>query len=247
MGYGKWISGALGWALGGPIGGILGFAVGSIFDSQNKIHESGGAGYTAGGFGASEQRNSFLVSLLILSSAVMKADGKIMRSELDYVKRFISDNFGQDAVQQASLFLRDILEKPVDVSSVGAQIRANMNPSARLQLLHFLTGIAQADGMVSREELAVLRQIAAALGIPKADSDSVFAMFDNGADAAYQILEIDKSATDDEVKKAYRRMAVKHHPDKVSNLGSDIQKAAEEKFKKIQQAYDIIKKERGII
>ncbi len=240
MSYGKWISGALGWALGGPIGGILGFALGSVFDSNNETT-------TSARFNPLEQRNSFLVSLLILSSAVMKADGKIMKSELDYVKKFISDNFGADAVAQASLFLKDILQKPIDIKSVGEQIKVNMNSSARLQLLHFLTGIAMADGYVSADELKVLREISATLGIPSNDSESIFAMFDKGVDAAYQVLEVDKNATDEDVKKAYKRMAVKHHPDKVSNLGADIQKAAEEKFKKIQQAYDIIKKERGIV
>lgn len=241
MGYGKWISGALGWALGGPIGGILGFAIGSIFDGGD------GTSRKSSSFDATEQRNSFLVSLLVLSSAVMKADGKVMKSELDFVKKFISDNFGIDAVQQASIFLKDILQKPVDVVSVGNQIRINMNPASRLQLLHYLTGIAMADGSVSGSELAVLRQIASALGIPQNDSESIFAMFDKGTEAAYQVLEITKDATDEEVKKAYKRMAVKHHPDKVSSLGPDIQKAAEEKFKKIQQAYDTIKKERGIV
>lgn len=240
MGYGKWISGALGWALGGPIGGILGFALGSVFDNS-------GENRTSTTFNSSEQRNSFLVSLLILSSAVMKADGRVMKSELDYVKKFIADNFGVDAVNQASLFLKDILQKPIDIKSVGEQIRVNMNQSARLQLLHFLTGIAMADGHVSSEELKVLRNISSTLGIPMNDSESIFAMFDKGLDAAYQVLEIEKLATDEEVKKAYKRMAVKHHPDKVSSLGADIQKAAEEKFKQIQQAYETIKKDRGIV
>lgn len=240
MGYGKWISGAIGWAFGGPIGGIVGFALGSIFD--NSQENNSGSHYNN-----SQQRNSFLVSLLVLSSAIMKADGRIMKSELDYVKKFIADNFGADAVNQASLFLKDILQKPVDLKMVGEQIKLNMNVSARLQLLHFLTGIAMADGHVSSQELKVLRDIAIDLGIPYNDSESIFAMFDKGIDAAYQVLEIQSTVTDEEVKKAYKRMAVKHHPDKVSSLGADIQKSAEEKFKKIQQAYHTIKKDRGIV
>ncbi len=240
MGYGKWITGALGWALGGPIGGIIGFALASI------LEKGGEANASTGGVSA-EQRNSFFVSLLVLSSSVMKADGRIMKSELDYVKRFIAENFGVDAAKEAALLLKEILQKEIDINEVGAQIRVNMNPSSRIQLLHYLTGIAMADGAVSRDELAVLRKIALALGIPHAESESVFAMFDNGIDAAYQILEVDKNASDEEVKKAYKKMAVKHHPDKVSSLGPDVQKAAEEKFKKIAEAFDKIKKERGIV
>jgi DnaJ like chaperone protein len=114
-------------------------------------------------------------------------------------------------------------------------------------LLHFLTGIAQADGVVSSDELVVLRKISISLGIAHNESESIFAMFDKGIDAAYQVLEIDKTATNDEIKKAYKRLAVKHHPDKVFNLGSDVQKAAEERFKSISEAYEKIKKDRGIV
>jgi len=251
MGYGKWITGALGWALGGPIGGIIGFAVGSLFDIEGKQVEghSYGQSYASSprAYTNAEERNSFLVSLLVLSSAVMKADGRIMKSELDYVKRFIIQNFGQEASVEATRILKDLLEKEVDINAVCSQIQRYMNPEARIQLLHYLTGIAQADGTVSTPELELLRHISATLGISRDESESIFAMFDKGIDAAYQVLEIDKNATDEEVKKAYRRLAVKHHPDKVSNLGHDVQKAAEERFKSISEAYEKIKKDRGIV
>ncbi len=244
MGYGKWITGALGWALGGPIGGLLGFALGSFFDKSQTQGAAGGRGVSYSGV---EQRNSFMVSLLVLSSVIMKADKRILKSELDYVRRFISENFGEDAAAESALLLRDLLKQEVNIESVCAQIRVNTNSATRLQLLHYLTGIAKADGDVSSDEISMLRRIAAALSIPFMDSESIFAMFDKGIDAAYQVLEIDKSASDEEVKKAYKKMAVKHHPDKVSSLGADVQKSAEEKFKKINEAYEKIKKERGIV
>ena len=241
MAAGKWITGVLGWAIGGPIGGIIGFALGSMLDVNFKA--SGGSRSEGGITG---ERNSFLVSLLILSSAIMKADGKVMRSELDYVKNFIAHNFGPDAVLQSTQLLKRLLEQELSVKEVCGQIRVHMNAAARLQLLHYLTGIARADGMVSISELEILREIAAALGIPRANSDSVFAMFEQGIDSAYQVLEIDRKASDDDVKQAYRRLALKHHPDKVASLGSDVQKAAEQKFQAISAAYEQIKKERNM-
>lgn len=248
MGYGKWITGALGWAFGGPIGGIIGFAVGSFFDkSSNGLEAGRGIGSGRALYSGTEQRNSFLISLLVLSSAIMKADKRVLKSELEYVKRFINENFGEEAASEAALLLRDFLKQDVNIESVCAQIRINTNSATRLQLLHFLTGIARADGDVSSDELVMLRRISAALAIPVQDSESIFAMFDKGIDAAYQILEIDKSASNEEIKKAYKRMALKHHPDKVSSLGSDVQRAAEEKFKKISGAYEKIKKERDIV
>lgn len=240
MGYGKWITGAIGWALGGPIGGILGFAVAAFLEGNSEHAVSKP-------FTKTEERNSFLVSLLVLSSSVMKADGRVMKSELDYVKRFIAQNFGMEAAAESVSLLKDILAKDVDITSVGAQIQRYMNSEARIQLLHYLTGVALADGTVSSDELVVLRKIALALGIRQNESESVFAMFDKGIDAAYQVLEIDKTATDEEVKKAYKKLAIKHHPDKVSSLGSDVQKAAEERFKSIAEAYEKIKKDRGIV
>ncbi|KAB2866796.1 MAG: molecular chaperone DnaJ, partial [Bacteroidales bacterium] len=146
--YGKWISGGLGWVIFGPIGGIIGFAIGSIFDSvETKIY----TGETS--------RNGFLVSLLVLSSAIMKADGKVLKSELDFVKGYFLKNFGADAAREAMILLRDMLKQSVPLKDVCNQIKDNVDYHARLQLLHFLFGIAQADGVISAEELKVLQEI----------------------------------------------------------------------------------------
>lgn len=239
MGIGKWISGALGWALGGPIGALLGYSLGALFESdQQQQGASTGTRYT-------EQRNSFMISLLVLAAAIMKADGKIMRSELDYVKGFIRHNFGESAVGQSLKVLQELLQKEINLPEVCAQIKTYMDLAQRLQLLHFLVGIAQADGHANQAELDALKQIALYLGISKQDSESVFAMFGNRLEDAYKVLEISSDATDEEVKKAYKKMALKHHPDRVEALGADVKKAAEEKFKAIALAYETIKKERG--
>ncbi len=133
MGYGKWISGAIGWALGGPIGGVIGFSIASFLESDSNSDEKASTGFSTsrGSFTKTEERNSFLVTLLVLSSAVMKADGRVMKSELDYVKQFIISNFGVDAAAEATKYLQDILKKEIDISSVGAQIQRYMNVEAR--------------------------------------------------------------------------------------------------------------------
>ncbi len=71
-------------------------------------------------------------------------------------------------------------------------------------------------------------------------------MFVKDINSAYKVLEISPEATDDEVKAAYRKMAVKYHPDKVAHLGDDIQHAAKEKFQHLSAAYEEIKKQRGM-
>lgn len=243
MGIGKWITGAIGWALGGPLGGLAGYLLGSLFEGDSQQTQRA---YQGGGFSANEQRNSFLVSLLVLSAAVMKSDGKVMKSELEYVKDFIRRSFGEAALPQALQILKAALEKDIDVPQICAQIKLYMDPSQRLQLFHYLVGIANADGHVSQIEVEDLKRMAMYLGIPVQEAESILAMF-GGQDvnSAYKVLEIDPSASDDEVKKAYKKMAIKHHPDKVESLGDDVKKAAEEKFKSIVAAYEAIKKERG--
>jgi DnaJ like chaperone protein len=176
----------------------------------------------------------------------MKADGRIMRSELDFVKNFLRQNFGEESSNEAVKMLRDLLQQTIPVTDVCHQIRNNMHYSARLQLIHFLFGLAQADQNVSDEELSLIEHIARETGINPADVQSIKAMFVQDTGYAYKILEIESTATDEEVKKAYRRMAMKYHPDKLGNMGEEFQHAAQEKFKKVNEAYQIIKKERNL-
>jgi DnaJ like chaperone protein len=247
--FGKWIGGGLGWAVGGPIGAIFGFVVGSIVDgSSTQVQTGAGPGYSGrpSGYSTHTTTGGYVMSLLVLVAAVMKADGKVLKSELDYVKKFLVQNFGEASATEATRMLRDLLQQTIPVNEVCRQIQQNMNYSARLQLLHFLYGIAQADGHVDANEKQLIDNIGRLMGINSSDLGSIQAMFVRDTNADYKILEIESNVTDEEVKKAYRRMAMKYHPDKVSHLGEDFQKAANEKFQKVNEAYENIKKERKI-
>jgi DnaJ like chaperone protein len=191
-------------------------------------------------------RGDFAVSLLVLIAAVMNADKKVLTSELEYVKQYFIQNFGRASAQEAMLMLRDILKQSIPVGDVTTQIKNKLDYPSRLQLIHFLFGIAYSDQKVSSEEIDIIRIIAGYLGISGKDIESLQSTYYKDIDSAYKILEIDKTATDEEVKKAYRSMAVKYHPDKVSYLGEEFKKTANEKFQKVNEAYERIKKERGI-
>lgn len=239
--YAKWIGGGLGWAFGGPLGALAGFIFGSMFDKMNSGEFEAIPGQTS-----QTRAGDFAVSLIVLSAAVMKADGKVLKAELDYVKQFLVQQFGQQNAKSLLQDLKKVLKQDIPLRDVCMQIRSSMDHSSRLQLMHYLFGIANADGKFPPSEQEILRTIANYLNISQRDFDSIKAMFIKETTSAYKILEIDRSATDEEVKKAYRKMASKYHPDKVNHLGEDFRKAAEEKFQKVNDAYQNIKKERGL-
>jgi DnaJ like chaperone protein len=238
--WNKWIFGGLGWALGGPIGGVIGFALGAI--SEDAIKLQAGSDQASTGY----LPNDFSAALLVLCAAVMNADARLMKSELDFVKNFFNRQFGPAHTAQRMILFREILKQEIPIGQVCAQIRSNVDQASKLELIHLLFGLASSDGQVGTAELNIISQISHLIGVNTPDFNSLKAMFFKDADSSYKILEIEKSATNDEVKKAYRRMALKYHPDKVHHLGPEFQKDAQEKFKKINEAYELIRKERGL-
>lgn len=243
----KWLGAGLGFTLGGPIGSIIGFAVGSFVDGFSKedilkeLKER-----QAGGASENTQSGDFEISLLILASVVIKADGKVDQRELDFVRSQFVGMYGKERANHAFKLFSGIIKKEVSSHQVCVQIRQHMPHASRLQLLHFLFGIAKADQYVTASEVEEIRKIAGYLNISQHDYESIKAMFYDDSDAAYKILEITKEASNDELKSAYRKMAKKYHPDKLLDLGPEHIKGAEEKFLQIQDAYEKIKKERGV-
>jgi DnaJ like chaperone protein len=243
--FGKWIGGGLGAALGGPLGAILGFAVGAALDEADvTVQQAQGTGYTSAGNSATAS-GDFAASLLVLSAAVMKSDGQNLKSELEFVKKFFVAQFGESKALEQIQLLKELLKQEIPLHDVCLQIKHFMPHAQRLQIVHYLFGISKADGHVHVKELDVIHTISNYLGVNTNDFNSLKAMYFRDADSDYKILEVAPSASVEEIKKAYRKMAVKFHPDKVLDLGAEVQKAAKEKFQKVQEAYENIKKQRG--
>tara|TARA_A100001037_G_C15145187_1_gene635997 strand:+ start:1398 stop:2135 length:738 start_codon:yes stop_codon:yes gene_type:complete len=239
----KWLWGGLGWVMGGPIGAILGYTFASMTDEQS----SQWTGSTRSRRQYTQTRPAdFVVTILVLFAKVMKADGKLLKSELDYVKNFLKQQFGLHQTRELMTLFKDILEQDYPLKDVCNQIQRSMDHPSRLELIHVLFGLSAADGHVHPDEVRVIYTIANYLNINKNDVESLKAMFLKDESSNYKILEIKKSASDSDVKKAYRKMANKYHPDKVAHLGEEMQKLAEEKFKAVNDAYQQIKKERGM-
>lgn len=295
MAAGKWIGGFLGFVAGGPLGALAGIALGALFDhGLNSVNSEGEPqnGYSSpfgNGSGSANdgntgyrgtngkqqsyegQRNSFMFSLLVLSSYIIRADGKVMHSEMELVRHFLQQNFGSAAQEQGEKIILKLFEQQKIMGMAQyrtviydscRQIQSNMLYEQRLQLLNFLVMIAKADGKVVTEEINALKEMAVHMGLSADDVEQMLYMNggyrsqNNGSqsaqssqsqlEAAYKILGISPSASDAEVKTAYRKMALKHHPDKVAALGEDVRKAAEKKFQEINDAKDRIYKARGM-
>lgn len=265
MGASRWIGGYLGFILGGgPLGALAGFALGWLFEKgMDNVNDKEGEYGQAFDDTYNRQReyegerNSFLFSLLVLSSYIIKADGKVMHSEMELVRRFLSRNFGEAAKADGERIILRLFEQQkqmgaerfkATIHDACRQIETNISYAQRLQLLNFLVMIAQADGVIVKEENDALREVAVNLGISSADIDSMLNLqYGNSSlDAAYKVLGVSPDATDEEIKAAYRKMALKHHPDRVATLGEDVKKAAEKKFQEINNAKELIYKARGL-
>ena len=232
----KWLFGGLGWFLGGPLGGVIGFISGAILESffiriKDKKASIG----------------DFAINLLKLFAAVMKADGTVVKPELDYVKRFLKLNFGESKTLEALGVLKEMLKQDIPLNEVCFKIKNNLDQTSRSQLAGFLYNLAKVDGNITETEQAILNIINNNLGVTKKQFTEPFVEYDAPIiTTAYKTLGINRTASADDVKKAYRKLANKCHPDKVAFLGEDLKKSANEQFQKLTNAYEIIKKEKKL-
>ena len=241
--FGKLIGGGLGFVLGGPIGALIGVALGSMIDGSSIQVSSQGSGI------GRTTEGDFKMSLLVLMACVMKADGRVDKAELAVVKKFLVANFGEQGALEALQVLKGLLDQNIDETQVSMQINQFMNYSSKLELVHLLFTIAYADGEVVSSELTVIQRVASIFRISPLDFESLKAPFMKSIDRdwAYKSLEIEPTATDEEIKKAYRTMAKKYHPDLVNDLGEEVKKSATEKFRSVNEAYESLKKQRGFV
>lgn len=242
--FAKYLGAGVGFTMGGPIGALIGFAIGNMIDvfgsDENISFQNGYVSNQA-------KAGDFEISLLVLSSYVIKSDGKVDKRELDYVRAYFVKMYGKERANSAFRLFNEIVKNnSVSLHQVCLQIKANLDHSSRLQLIHFLFGIALSDGQADKSEIDTIAKISGYLNVSLRDFESIKSMFIATTDAAYRILEIDKNASDQEVKKAYRKMVKKYHPDKLESLGPEHRRGAEEKFIAVQEAYEKIVKERGL-
>ena len=206
----------------------------------------------------------FELFLLELVAFVIRADGNTAVSELAYVRKSLDKHFEPDKVQKLMKVLQKKIENPVDPRKACRYVVAEFTLSSKVQLLHLLIGIATADRFLSVKEYKAIKVLGRQMRIPYRIFKSVLAMFrfvqegerkrfysrptsksKTSLNEAFAVLGISSGANETAIKKAYRKLAKLHHPDKVIHMGPDFQLDAKEKFQKVQEAYEIVKSHKG--
>lgn len=248
MSLGKWILGGLGFAVGGPIGALIGVFLASMFDlSKDSQNDHQSTRSTNHGRRRATQ-GDISVSIIVLLACVIKADGRVLKSEINFIKPFLLRTFGEERAKQALALLKQLLTEDIDPVAVSRQMAQYINYSTRLEFVRLLLEVSNSDGDIAPQELNIIELIATNMAVQLADYQSLLALYQRHKDVnwAYTALEISPAATNDEVKKAYRRMAMKYHPDKVANASEELRKQATDKFRGINEAYEHIKQQRGM-
>lgn len=241
----KWILAFAGYMFFRYFGAVLGFILGTVIDNWNR--SSGGFTSVFKTESKTVSPGDFELNLLSLASLVIKADGQVSQTEMDYVRTYFVRAYGKERANATFRTFNEVIkDREISAQRIGLYLQQRTKYEVRLQILHFLFSIAQADGSISTSEVSELQSIAGFLALNNRDFESIKAMFFKSADNAYKILEIEKSATDAEVKKAFRTMAKKYHPDKLQHMDEAYRNGAQDKFTKVQEAYEQIQKERGI-
>lgn len=243
----KWFAAILGYTFFRFPGAILGFLIGSFVDNLSGGNSGGARTIFRGMTQQKVSPADFELNLLSLCSIVIKADGTVNQRELDYVRQYFLSTYGKEKANAIFRTFNDVIKnREISAQRICTYLNQRTRYEVRLQLLHFLFGIAGADGGVSTAEINKIKELAGYLRVGPNDFESIKAMFIKSADTSYKILEIDRKASDEEVKKAYRTMAKKYHPDRVNTENEAIKRGAEEKFKEVQKAYEQIQEERGL-
>ena len=240
----KWFTAILGYTYFRFGGAILGYFIGSVLE---QLFRQDRRNPFASVQSQRMQTNQVQLNLLSLAAIVIKADGKVDERELRFVRNYFITNYGE--AYASSIFAKfntEVKKEQQNLNEITRLFVQRAPYETRLQILHFLFAIANSDGHVAEVEVQKILQIANALQLRSMDFESIKAMFVKSADNAYKILEISPSATDVEVKKAYRTMAKKYHPDKLQTDDAALKKGAQEKFQQVQAAYEAIQKERGL-
>ena len=258
----------LGFSLLGFLGIFIGWFAGSALERYLQYGSGGVNPFTA-----QQRQQTFIKSLFQLAGSIAKADGRVSQDEINHVEQLMAQmGMNQSSRQQSINYFREGAQTQFDIDGCLQEFIRVCGSTRHLRqtLITYLVSLAYSDGTLDANERNVLERIANALGIGRMQFDAFMRMYENQQrfsgsyshssysgsthtnsqtqlNDAYAALGVQPSATDKDIKKAYRKLMSQYHPDKLMGQGvpEDMLKVATEKSKEIQAAYDLIKKHRG--
>lgn len=234
------------------IGYFIYRAFGILFGTSSHTGSGSSHGYWNG------MQYDFQSALLSLIAYMMKADGHARKVELEFVRPQLIRIFGEDRAHYALLQLRELLKNNIDFYQVTQVINRSLDEQSKCTILTILYGIAMADGVMANEEWQMLLRITEYIGLSRRDLETIRMMYGNNGgntssyntdesnESPYKIIGVSENASNEELKRAYRTLVKKFHPDMQTDLSKEAQEDAQKRFVKIQEAYEKICSMRGI-
>ncbi len=252
MGWmGKIVGGTIGLALGGPLGAIAGAAFGHFFDQTNEMVRRGG---TQGPRLSTHEdaQMTFFVAAFSMLAKLVQADGRVTQDEIASIERFMRDDLrlSPSSRQVAVNIFNTAKTSPHAFEDFALQFyQAFRNrPEILAFMLDILVRVALADHDFSTTEAELVRRAARIFGLPEPDVLGGGVRQGPAEDHFYRTLGVTAEASDEEIKKHYRTLVKEFHPDRIAAKGlpDEFTDFAESKFREIQEAYEAIKKARGM-
>lgn len=247
----------MGFFLGGPLGMIAGAVFGHMIDKGSDIESSQDSTYGPRFFystGYDRSQMVFFVGAFSMLAKLASADGVVRedaRRKIDEFMRY-DLHLNGNSYQYAWSVFDNALKQDVSFESLADQFYQNFhNTPQLLQLMvDIFYKVAMVDGSLSANEERLIDYAAKTFRIAQSILDSIkrrYGVSDSLA-KAYATLGLSESATEAEIKKAYRKLIMEFHPDTVASKGmaEEFKEYATKRFREIQEAYEQISKERGI-
>ncbi|MEE8424077.1 MAG: DnaJ domain-containing protein [Thermodesulfobacteriota bacterium] len=239
----SWLFGAsMGWFVGGPVGAVVGGAIQHVFSSA-KMKQIGQSD------AAAKPEMIFISNLVAIMTKICMADGHISTEERRVIHKFFESSLGYSGenLKFIDAMIDETDRQNPDLKQIVFAFDRFANHEQRLILLDLAYNIAAVDHTITEGEQNAINDIVAGLNISQAEHERIrgrHTVVKVGKN--YAILGVDRSASNEEIKKAYRQLAMQYHPDKVSHLGQELIDFSNKKFQEINNSYQTIKKERGL-
>jgi len=196
----------------------------------------------------SGERGKFVRALCQLFVGLARVDGDVVRDEVRVVREFFENDLGwpPEDLESVRAALKASIARPLPLDEVARRVAGELLPSEKLLLVNALYELGLADGPLKRDEREAIKRVVGLLGVSEEEHRSITALHFGEGEAHYSALGLSPKASNDEVRSAFRRLAASHHPDKVAHLGPKASTVAERRFREIKDAYDEIRRLRGL-